>query len=84
MDDKLNHQCQSIQRAAMESEPEREMKHVILAEQVQIKGLNTHQMNALRLNVKGFHPQKFKGDRGSNLGRVTHIQSRFKARGKQS
>eukprot|EP00971_Amphidinium_carterae_P154544 3064981-Amphidinium_carterae.1 len=36
---------------------------LMVAEQVMFKGLNKAGINAVRLNVKDFLPQKFKGDR---------------------
>eukprot|EP00971_Amphidinium_carterae_P155230 3078285-Amphidinium_carterae.1 len=36
---------------------------LMVAEQVMFKGLNKAGINAIRLNVKDFLPQKFKGDR---------------------
>eukprot|EP00971_Amphidinium_carterae_P008552 168703-Amphidinium_carterae.1 len=38
-------------------------KFVMAAEQVMFKGFNKAGINAVRLNVKDFLPQKFKGDR---------------------
>eukprot|EP00971_Amphidinium_carterae_P270770 5373263-Amphidinium_carterae.1 len=38
-------------------------KFVMVAEQFMFKGLSEAGINAIRLNVKDFIPQKFKGDR---------------------